>query len=117
MALQLNFHPLRVFQVVNDHLTGLLRANSNCMTICAKTYCSERCSHFNFLDLLTLHDVIKEYATVKTGAAEEQVVDWTEGDAGADVVMGRKLEAQRIGLRLGRVRLCTSVFVLGYNLL
>ena len=64
MALQLNFHPLRVLQVVNNHLTGLLSADSDCMTIGAETYSGERCSHFNFLHLLTLHDVIEEYATV-----------------------------------------------------
>ena len=87
------------------------------MSISTKTNCGKWRSNFNFLDLLPLYDVIEENATIKTRTAEEKIVNRTEGDAGADIVVGRKFEAQRIALWLRRVQLCTSIFMLGYNLL
>ena len=68
------------------------------MAIGAETYRCQGGSNLNLLDLLALDDVIEEYATVQTRTAEEKIVDRTEGDACADIVVGREFETKRVSL-------------------
>ena len=99
MSLKFNLDPLRVFQVVNDDLTGLLRSNTDCVPVGAVTYRGQGCPNLNLLHLPALNDVIEEDATIKSRAAQEQIVDRAKCDACADIVAGGEFEAHRVALR------------------
>ena len=99
MSFQFNLDPLGVLQVVNYDLTGLLSSNADCVPVGAETYPGQGRSDLNLLHLLSLNNIIEEDATIKSRAAQEQIVDRAECDACADVVVGGEFEAQRIALR------------------
>ena len=117
MSLKFNLDPLRILQVVNDDLTGLLRSNTDCVPVGAETYRGQGRPNLNLLHLLALNDVIEEDATIESRAAQEQIVDRAECNACADVVVGGEFEAHRVALRRCRIYRCTSIFMLGHDLL
>ena len=70
MTLEFNFDSLRVFQVVNNDLTTLLRAHTNRMTVCAEADCREWRADFNFLHLLALDDIKEVDTAVEASTAK-----------------------------------------------
>lgn len=64
MTFKFNFDTLRVLQVIDNDLACLLSTHSNSMAIGTKRDGSQRRSHFNFLDLLALDDIIEENAAI-----------------------------------------------------
>ena len=96
MSFKLNLDFLWVFQVIDYHLSSLLSANTDCMSIGAERDGSQRWPNLDLFDLLSFNNIIEEDTAVETCRAQEKIVNRRERNTGAHVVMVSKFESKRV---------------------